>query len=384
MVALGMDPAGTLAFAAAWTEVGLVMTAVTAVAAQVATTTRGCSAIALGILSAAVLIRAVADSVDGAGWLSWLSPLGWMTKIQPYGANRFSVLLLALAAAATLTALALALLERRDLGSGLVATRPGPARAGRWLGSSLGLAWRLQYWSLLGWTLAIALGGALIGSLAGSLESTLEDSSIQELLRGLGGDGPTTLVDLFLSAEFSIVGLAVAGYGISATLRLRGEERAVHADPVLATPTTRWSFLAGHLLIALFGTTWLLLVLGTAVGLVRGLATGDLAGELARLVPAATAPLPGVWVCVGLTVLLFGLVPRWTSTAWIVLILFLVVGELGSLLGLPEWVRDLSPFAHLPSLPGGALTVAPLLALAAATTVLATTGSVGFRRRDVG
>jgi putative exporter of polyketide antibiotics len=28
--------------------------------------------------------------------------------------------------------------------------------------------------------------------------------------------------------------------------------------------------------------------------------------------------------------------------------------------------------------------VAPLLALAAATTVLATTGSVGFRRRDVG
>jgi ABC-2 type transport system permease protein len=322
--------------------------------------------------------------VTGAGWLTWLSPLGWMTKIQPYGANRFAVALLPLAVFGVLMVVALALLERRDLGAGLVPARPGPQHGGRWLASSLGLAWRLQYWSLLGWTLAIALGGGLIGSLAGSLESMLSDSAMQDMLRSLGGNGPTSLADLFLAAEFSVLGLVVAGYGIAATLRLRGEERDTHAEAVLATPTSRWSFLAGHLLIALLGSTWLLLVLGVVVGLIRGLATGDVAGQLSTLVPAALGPLPAVWVCVGLTVLIFGLVPQWTSGAWILLILFLVVGELGALLGLPAWLRDVSPFAHLPSLPGGAVTVGPLMVLAVAALALLSSGSVGFRRRDVG
>jgi ABC-2 type transport system permease protein len=77
-------------------------------------------------------------------------------------------------------------------------------------------------------------------------------------------------------------------------------------------------------------------------------------------------------------------VPRWTSGAWILLILFLVVGELGTLLGLPAWLTELSPFAHLPSLPGGSVTVAPLLVLVASAVALVASGSVGFRRRDVG
>ncbi len=383
MLSLGMDPVGTLAFGAAWFGIGLVMTAVTAVAAQLTVTARGCAAIAIGVLGASFLIRAVADSVDGAERLSWLSYLGWAQKVQPYGGNRFSAVLVSVAASVVLLVVAYRLLERRDLGAGMIATRPGPDRAGRWLSSPLGLAWRLQRWSLLGWTLGFVLVGALLGSIAGSVEQMLSDPAMADLLRQIGG-GEGTLTDLFLTAEFSFAGLITAAYGITATLRLRGEERDIRAEPVLATSTSRWSLLGSHLVIALAGTAWLLLVLGTSVGVIRGIAVGDLGGELAKLTEAALAPLPAVWVCVGLTVLVFGLAPRLTSVAWAALVAFLVIGEFGELLGLPAWLQDLSPFAHLPALPGGVLTLAPLLALTAGAIFLLASGSISFRRRDVG
>lgn len=383
MLSLGMDPVGTLAFGTAWFGIGLVMTAITAVAAQVTTTARGCGALAIGTLGASFLLRAVADSVDGAGWLSWLSFLGWAQKVSPYGNNRFSAVLISLVAAAAMVALAFALLERRDLGAGLMAARAGPPRAGRWLSSPLGLAWRLQRWSLLGWSVAYVAIGGLLGSIAGSVEQMLSDPALADLLRQLGG-GTGTLTDIFLAAEFSFAGLITAAYGIAATLRLRGEEREVHAEQLLATSTSRWTWLGSHLVIALAGTVWLLMLLGASVGLVRGLAEGDIGGEIARLSTAALAPLPAVWVCVGLTMLVFGLAPRLTSLAWAALVTFLVIGEFGALFGLPTWLQDLSPFAHLPALPGGVIAAAPLLALAAGALLLMASGSVGFRRRDVG
>jgi ABC-2 type transport system permease protein len=102
-----------------------------------------------------------------------------------------------------------------------------------------------------------------------------------------------------------------------------------------------------------------------------------------ELVPAALATAPAVLVCVGLTVALFGLLPRWTPAAWGLLAAFLLLGEFGALLELPDWALGLSPFDHLGSLPGGDANptgLVVLLVLAAAVTAL---GAITFRRRDV-
>ena len=57
--------------------------------------------------------------------------------------------------------------------------------------------------------------------------------------------------------------------------------------------------------------------------------------------------------------------------------------ELGSALNLSRWVTDISPFSHVPKLPGGAFTAAPLLWLACVAVALTAVGLVALRRREL-
>ena len=56
---------------------------------------------------------------------------------------------------------------------------------------------------------------------------------------------------------------------------------------------------------------------------------------------------------------------------------------LGPLLDLPQAVMDVSPFAHSPSLPGGALDVPALVAMTAIAAGLVAAGLAAFTRRDI-
>jgi ABC-2 type transport system permease protein len=99
---------------------------------------------------------------------------------------------------------------------------------------------------------------------------------------------------------------------------------------------------------------------------------------------AAIVKLPAVWVLVGVTVALFGVLPRFMAFGgWAVLAACALIEEFGRPLRLSKRVLDLSPFAHVPKLPGGDVSAAPLLWLALVVVALATVGLLGFRRRDV-
>ena len=99
---------------------------------------------------------------------------------------------------------------------------------------------------------------------------------------------------------------------------------------------------------------------------------------------AALAQLPAAAVVVGVAVLLFGVSVRAAAGSWVVLVACILLGELGPLLSLPQWVMDLSPFAHAPRLPGGPAPSRPLVALAVTAAVLVGLGLAALRRRDVG
>ena len=263
-VVQGQPVAGSLAWGLALAGPGLVFAGVAAVAAQLAESSRTATGITLAALGVAYALRAAGDTSD-AGWLTWLSPLGWVEHVEAYGANNWWVLLLFVAAGGLAVAVALQLLVRRDVGGGLFAARLGPATNAR-LRSPFALAARLQVPSLIGWSVGLLAFGALSGSLADSAESLLDGSSqMTELLEKLGG--ASQLVDALLGTMGGMAALLVGGYAISAALRMSTEEHAGRLSPLLATAVGRRRWLAGHLVFVLGGPVVLLLVGGLAAGL---------------------------------------------------------------------------------------------------------------------
>ena len=105
---------------------------------------------------------------------------------------------------------------------------------------------------------------------------------------------------------------------------------------------------------------------------------------MGAVVAGALVQFPAAAVLVGIVAAAFGLAPRVVTVGWAALVVFLLLGEIGPLIELAQRVIDLSPFAHLPRLPGGEVDAGPLLWLAALAVGLIVAGLAGFQRRDVG
>ena len=284
--------------------------------------------------------------------------------------------------AVALGAVAVALSARRDLGAGLLPARLGPATAASRLGSPLALAWRLHRGLLAGWIAAFVALGVLFGSTAEGVGDMLRDNPSLRDYAARTGD-QAAIVDAYLAAVMSLVGLIAAAYAVQATLRLRAEEASGRAEPVLATAVGRLRWAVSHLVFSVLGPTAALATAGLATGLAYGLGTGELGRQLPRGLAAAMVQLPAVWVLAAIAVALFGLLPRLTLVAWGPLGVCLLLGLVGTAVRLDQWLLDVSPFTHVPRLPGAAVSTTPLVWLVAVTGALGAAGLVGLRRRDI-
>jgi ABC-2 type transport system permease protein len=386
LAAVGLPVGGAAALGLAVASCGLVFAAVAAVTAQLAGSARGARGMAIGVLGAAYLLQSAGAAAGSRGpqWLGWLSPVGWTLRVRAFAGDRWLVLALPLAAAVALAAVAALLAARRDLDVGLLPARPGPARAAASLRSPLGLAWRLQRGALLGWTAGALVAGLVSGAIAKGIGSLLGGGAqVRDALARLGGQAGIT--DAYLAAAVSIIGLAAAGYAVSAVLRLRSEESAQRAEPVLVAAASRASWAASHLTVAAAGAAVVLTAAGLGAGLGYGLRASDPGREVPALVGAALAQLPAVLVIAGVAVAMFGLLPRsCVAGGWSALALAALLVLFGPVFRLAQWVQDISPFAHVPKLPGGPVSAAPLAWLAALAVALTAAGMAGLRRRDIG
>ncbi|HEX5096603.1 MAG TPA: ABC transporter permease [Acidimicrobiia bacterium] len=379
LLALSLPATGSVVFGLSFTMFGLLLAAVTLVAAQITENTRVVYGLGGVVLGASFVLRAIGDIGDGT--VSWLSPIGWAQKTRPYaGENWWPFLLIAVATGA-LAWVAGVLSRHRDLGSGLIAPRTGRARAAPSLGTPLGLATRVQRGSLLGWSAGLLFLAVAYGSITDSIDQFVEDNDALNDIIAAQGNG--TLVEQYLAMSFRILALIAAGFAIQSALRVRSEETAMHAEPVLATPVSRNRFAGAHLAIAFGGTLVVLLLVGLSFGIADAAVTGD-ADAIWTSIVGACVYAPAVWTMIGLVVAAIGLAPRLSAWPWGVLGICFVIGMFGQLLDLPTWVEDLSPFQHVPQYPANELDIVPLVVLVAIAAGLTAVGLAGLRRRDIG
>lgn len=225
------------------------------------------------------------------------------------------------------------------------------------------------------------IGGVLSGSAKGAGEMFRESRQVEDVFGRLGGQGGPD--DLFLSGIMGMLGLLAAAYAVQAVLRLRTEEVALRAEPVLATSIGRLRWAGSYLVFGLLGPAVALAAAGLAGGLVYGASVSDLARELPRVLAGAMVQLPAVWVLAGITVALFGILPRFALAGWSALGVVLAIWLLGVSLALDQQVLNVSPFTHLPKLPGSEMVTLPLVWQLAITAALVITGLAGIHRRDI-
>ncbi|MGW1623208.1 ABC transporter permease [Streptomyces sp. NPDC002172] len=371
----GQGTAGALSFGLGLAATGMVFATTAAVVAQLTESARLARGLTSAVLGAAFVLRAAGDAAtsDGSSPWTWLSPLGWLENLRPFAAERWWVLLLFAAAVLLQGSAAYVLAGRRDLGMSFFPARPGPA-AGR-LGSAAALAWRLQRGGVLGWSLGFFLAGVVYGGLTeGAADLVGDNKSAREIFERMGGQ--SGLTDAFLASMVGMLGLVAALYVVASVLRLHGEETSGRAEPVLAGPVGRLRWAAGHLTVAFGGAALIMLLAGLGFAVGYGKEVGPILG-------ACLVQLPAVWVIGGVAVLLFGVAPRFAPAAWGVAVAVLLIGWVGPALNAPRLVLDLSPFGHLPKLPGGGMEWEPVVTLTGLAVVLAGMGLTGLRRRDV-
>ncbi|WP_017607680.1 ABC transporter permease [Nocardiopsis xinjiangensis] len=385
LAAFGLPVAGSLALGLSFAGAGWMCAAIGGVAAQVSEsvgTARGISLMAFTVLFLPRIAADAAGQEGGFAWLSWLSPLNWTRLSSPFAGEKWWVLALVVGFTAVLAAAAYALCAGRDLGAGFLRPRPGPAQAAPGLASPLALAWRLHRSTLLSCTVGFALVGGLAGSVAPISTELLGDAQPEGGFLAFAGadDVGEAFVSLIV---YALSVSLVSAYAIMAVFRLRAEESSGHADSLLSGPVPRLRWAWSHLLIAALGPLVLLAALGLSAGLTYSLVSGDVAGELPRILGSTMAALPAVWVMAALATAAYGLLPRFAAiVGWGALGVFLFI-ELGwEAQQISDAVFALSPFAHVhPSTEVGLVT---LLSLTAVAALLAAGGLLGLRGRNFG
>jgi ABC-2 type transport system permease protein len=221
--------------------------------------------------------------------------------------------------------------------------------------------------------------GLFAGGLSGLVVTATEtDPGLGDTLRAFAG-GADTVTQALISAMFEIVGVIAAACAVQAVIRARQEEATGTAELLLSTPVARVRWFADYLVVGAVAIA-LVLVTAAAASSAAVLTTGDDDADVRDSFMAAAAQLPAALAYLGAIALVFVLLPGATAGAgWALLGAGAFVGLFGGLVGIPDWLRGLSPFSHIPyllsadvDLRGGQWVVA--VGIAAASAALALMG----------
>ena len=283
---------------------------------------------------------------------------------------------------ASLLAVAGRLAVRRDLGAGVLPERDGARRAPPpRLRGPFGLAWRLQRPAFLGWLVALVGFGLIFGSVSESAQNM--GGSAQEMYQRMHGTGQ--MLDAWFTTLVVMGGVAVAIYAVQVLLRMREEEARGRLEPVLSSAVGRPRWMLSY--VARHGARRRRRCCSPSrrrSALTAGQALGDTSGLLLRPERGGARRAAGRprrrrrWSSRSSPCCRGGRSPRRgccsgrpSSSARC------------STSRLPQWLLDLSPFAHqkAPARRGQRGRRVALLAGVAAALIAA--GVAWFRRRDL-
>jgi ABC-2 type transport system permease protein len=380
-IAGGLPVAGSAYLALATVSVVPVCVGVGAIVSQLAPTRRVALELGGALVGLLFVLRVIADTAAGAGWLRWATPLGWAEELRPFSDPQPLVLVLAVVTSALALTIAVRIAVRRDVGSGLVSVRDTAEPRLRLLRTPLGQALRSERGSVLVWLLSVGAFAFILGTISTSISSAGVSKRIEQQIAKLGSGSILTPAG-YVSFVFIFFVLAVSLFccaQIAAARREEGEERL---ETLLAQPVGRVRWLGGRIALAAGAAVAISLVAGVLTW--AGVRSQGGAVAFARALEAGGNCLPIALLTLGVATLAYAIVPRASAGVAYGLVAAAFLWDLvGSLLGAPRWLVALTPFEHVGLVPAQPFRVAAAAIMAAAGLLAVLAALALFRRRDL-
>jgi ABC-2 type transport system permease protein len=377
----GLAPGGSAYLALAIVSMVPVFAGVGALASQLAPTRRMALELGGAVVVLSFLLRVIADTSGSLSWLRWATPLGWAEELRPFTGAQPLVLLLPLAAATLALLGAWQLAARRDVGSGLLAARD-TADPRLWLLSSpTAQALRGELPSLTVWLGGVGAFALIVGVISKSISAAGISPSLQRQFAKLG-EGSIVTPRGYLGFSFIFFVLVLSVFSCSQVAAARHEESEQRLETLLALPVGRLRWLTGRLALAVAGAIALALTAGVFAWV--GAATQNVAPSLPRMLLAGANCLPTALLFLGIAVLAYAVAPRAAAGIAYGLVTVAFLWQLiGSLLGAPKWLVEITPFAHVGSVPAQPFRAGAAAVMVAIGLLAAAAAALAFGRRDL-
>lgn len=382
LVVTGTPAGGAAVHATGIALTGMFFAAVAALAAQVFDDRAGAIVASAAAALVALLLRMLGDGWPALAALQWATPLGLTELSRAYAGDRWPPLLVLAAGVVVAGTAAAVTASRRDVGAGLVVTRPSRRPRTYLLGSVSGFAVRRTLRPLAGWAAGIGTYFLLVGLVATSMLDLLRSNPQLADLAGQAGFGELTSIEGYVGVLSAIVAVPVGVFSVARVHDLRSMETDRTLVLLAARPLTRADLLAAEGGAAVGGALLLSIVAGCMTWCGVTLTGADL--PLTAAVAGAGNTVPVTLLSAGAAILALGWFPRATVMVGILPpvggFLFLVLARF---FRAPEWVVAMSPFAHLAPVPAAPADWPGAAAMTVTAALLAVTGAVGYRRRDL-
>ncbi len=380
-VIAGLPVAGSAFLALGTASVAAVFVGIGAVASQLASTRRIALSLGVGTLAVFWLLRVLADTVGGAAWVRWMTPLGWAEALRPFAGSRPLGLLLPLAACLALLFVAARMSATRDVGAGLIPAADRARPSGRLLSSPTAQALRRERGVLAVWAIGFAVFGVILGAISTSVSTAGISENMQKDFEKFGA-GSIVSPTGYLSFVFIIFIFAVCLFVVSQVGAARQEESEQQLETLLAQPVSRYRWLGGRLLLAAGAAAVLSLIAGLLTW--AGANAQSVHISLPKMLEAGANGLPISLLFLGISALAYTVLPRAGSAISYGLVslafIWYLVGAIG---GAPRWLVDITPFQHIGLVPVQSFRLVAALTMVAIGLLAALASLLVFRQRDL-
>jgi len=352
---------------------GILFATVTAMFCQLASNSRGAIGYSFAVLGFSYLLQMSGASIDT---LTYVSPLGIIMKSQVYVNNYLWPTFVLLILSIIILFISFFLNQLRDLGEGMIPAKPGKSKASKSLLSPIGLSIRLLKNMFIAWAIGLVLLGMSYGSVLADAESFLLSSDIF-------AQAGITNAEQFITMLMSVMSIVAAIPAVMILLKVRSEEKKGLNEHIISKRVSRTKLLFGYFTLSLISSISMILFLVLGLWSAAFAVMPDDPVSFVELLKSGMVYLPAIWVMIGIATILLAFLPHRTSIVWIYLGYSVFAVYLGMLLGLPDWVKKLTPFGHIPQIPTEEMNWNNLIVLSFIFLVLTIIGFIQYRKRDM-